>query len=221
MSKNGNLTDHDYLNNYLKAIDHPLPQLKKTFDSEIGFLKKHVKKDFIVLDVGCGVGRPTINLSRFVEKIIGIDNKQEMLSIAIKRSIKSGKIKFEKCDAFKMNFFDEAFDLTYATYNLVGGFTKKHVQNFINEMTRVTKKNHEVINICWKNDRKTTEFLKLYYPYISVKIIDINMARIITNKGTFRRPYKKELKSLYKNAKLKNIRFFDVNPLWKAVIGTK
>ena len=64
----------DYIRIHYRAVKKPLPELKKTFEAELSFFKKNIKKDFIVLDVGCGFGRPTIQLAPFVKTIIGIDH---------------------------------------------------------------------------------------------------------------------------------------------------
>ena len=112
----------DTYDNYLRAIKNPLSDLRKAFDVELKFLRKNVKKDCLVLELGCGVGRPTIELSKDLGKCVGIDNDQRRIDMAEKNAKKAGvrNIDFIQRDAVKTGFKDECFGMTYATYNLLG-----------------------------------------------------------------------------------------------------
>ena len=48
----------NYFENYLKAVDDPLPELRETFENEFNFLKEQVRSTDSVLEIGCGIGRP-------------------------------------------------------------------------------------------------------------------------------------------------------------------
>lgn len=88
-------------------------------------------------------------------------------------------------------------------------------------MSRVAKSSSLVINLTWKRDETTTEFLKSYYPFMGIEVIEIEENRTITSKGEFARISETELENLYKNAGLNNIKFYDINPLWLAIAGEK
>lgn len=118
MKKNEDM--HNYSGNLIRAIENPLPELKRTFKYELEFLKRNSDKNSIVLDVGCGVGRPTIQFAPYVKKIIGIDDDQNLINMAIKNSKMIKNIEFLNNDALNLNFPEESFDLTYCTYNLIG-----------------------------------------------------------------------------------------------------
>ena len=213
--------DKKYFKNYLKAIDKPLPELKETFKQELKFLKKRINKNLIVLDVGCGAGRPAKDLSKDSKKIFAIDNDLKMLKEAVKRCKKIKNIYFKKSNALKTNFQNNIFDLTYSTYNLVGSLPKSKRQKFIKEMVRVTKKGGLIVNFTWTNNKITKDFLKKYYPYIGIKIIRIDNKTTLTDRGTFAKISRKELSSYYKSAGLREIKFFKIGKTWTAIKGTK
>lgn len=210
-----------YFLNYIKAVDNPLPELKETFDAELELLKNLANTNSVVLDVGCGVGRPADKLAKFVKKIVAIDNNEQMREEAKLRCGDISNIEISEEDALSMNFSDNTFDLAYATYNLVGSVNENDRQNLINEMRRVVKVGGLVINFTWKNDDVATNFLKRYYPSIGIKILDITNKKTITSEGEFARISKAELENYYNESGLTNIVFKDINPVWTAIIGKK
>lgn len=211
----------DYVQNYIQAIENPLPELKNTFDKELEILKNNSDKNSVVLDVGCGAGRPADLLSKFAKKIVCIDNDKKMLNVAKERCKKIDNVEILEGDALNISFPDKSFDLVYATYNLVGSLKKSKRQKLIDEMKRVAKKYTKIINITWKDNKETTDFLKRYYPSIGIDIINANESKTITSKGIFERVSKKELFEYYTSANLKNIEFVEVGVVWIAVIGVK
>ncbi len=211
----------DYVQNYIQAIENPLSELKNTFNKELEILKKNSNNNFVALDVGCGAGRPADLLSRFFKEIICIDNDKKMLDFAKERCRNIPNIKILEDNALNLNFLEKSFDLVYATYNLIGSLRKSDRQKLVNEMKRVVKDGSKIINITWKNNKKTTEFLKKYYPSIGIKVNESDNFKTTTSKGTFERVSKNELLEYYKSANLKNVEFVDVGPVWIAIIGTK
>jgi SAM-dependent methyltransferase len=66
--------------------------------SQIQFLKKHIKKDDIILDSACGTGRHLIALNKLGYKVVGIDVSSNLLRIAKNRyhsaQLVRGDVKF-------------------------------------------------------------------------------------------------------------------------------
>ncbi len=60
-------------------------------DYLIGLLKEYGIQDGIVLDLGCGTGSMTELLAMYGYDMIGIDNAEEMLEIAMEKRAKSGQ----------------------------------------------------------------------------------------------------------------------------------
>jgi len=211
-----------YITNYIKALKSPLPEIQKSFEAEFNFLKSNLKSNSVVLDVGCGIGRPAVDLAPFTNKIIGIDIENKMLDYAEKRAKGITNIKFQNGNAVEINYPAQTFDLVYSTYNFLGwDIRERNRQKVINEMVRVTKHEGMIINITWKNDNATTKVLKKYYQSIGIKIIKINNSRIITSKNICDRISRDEFSKLYKLAGLKQIKFYDIGPVWLAAIGIK
>lgn len=213
--------DHDYVDNYLKAIDRPLPELQETFNAELAFFRRIIQPNFTVLDVGCGSGRMSRAMAPYVEKVVGVENSPRMLDVARKRCALVQNLELKDMDALKMEFADHTFDLVFDTYNLIGSLDRPERDPLVNEMARVTKKGGKMVNITWKDDAATTRFLKKYYPSIGIEIQHINALRTVTSKGTFERLSKMELEVYYEKAGVFQFAFEEIGPVWLAIVGTK
>ncbi len=211
----------DYSSSYLLAIKRPLPALQKTFKSEFRFLSAYCKNK-IVLDVGCGAGRPASKLSWLCKEITCIDNDYKMINIARERLKHIGNSKLTKGNATKLPFPNSLFDFVYATYNLLGSILPENREVVVREMARVCKPNGYIVNITWKRDLVTTNFLRQYYPSINIQIYEeSDDDKTVTSHGIFYRLSKDVLRAYYFNNDLKNIRFVEIGPVWMAVIGQK
>jgi ubiquinone/menaquinone biosynthesis C-methylase UbiE len=75
-------------------------------------------KEPLILDLGCGSGNPTIELSRLSDgKIIGIDidqNSLDKLNGKIKKEGLSKRVFTKKCSLFNLDFPDNTFDIIWA-----------------------------------------------------------------------------------------------------------
>ena len=85
-------------------------------------LLKHemLKKDSVVLDVGCGTGKYALAVSDSCKKVIGIDLSSKMIEIAKKKMNETNvtNVEFRLGDwhdiDLKQNRFDKKFDLVFA-----------------------------------------------------------------------------------------------------------
>jgi len=94
----------------------------RTYDSEAftrgtqgecDFIEKEIgyNKNLRILDVGCGTGRHTIELTKRGYNVTGIDLSESMLNIAREKAAAAGiDIVFMKCDARHLPF-EEEFDV--------------------------------------------------------------------------------------------------------------
>jgi len=211
----------NYAQNYFKAVQNPLPQLKKVFEVELNFLKSFITKESKVVDFGCGIGRPARDLALYVKEINAFDNDDKVLEKAREYCKGINNILIENRNAFHTNYPDNNFDLVYATYNLIGSINKEDRLKLVKEMVRIGKLDSKIVNITWLDNNITTEFLKKYYPTIGIDVISINEHETVTSKGVFGRIAREELLKYYKQAKLRDIYFKELNPVWLAIIGTK
>lgn len=106
------------------------------------FLEKYskkIKKDSIVLEIGCGSGG---GLKQFKDHfIVGVDISEESLRLSKKYTNN-----LIKADLFKLPFKDESFDLVYSS-GLLEHFKIEKAKEAMVEISRVTKKNGEIIII--------------------------------------------------------------------------
>jgi trans-aconitate 2-methyltransferase len=70
-----------------------------------------------VLDIGCGDGKVTAEIARYVPQgnVVGIDNSQDMIDLAV-NTFKSGiypNLRFEQMDARNLSF-DNQFDIVFS-----------------------------------------------------------------------------------------------------------
>jgi len=107
----------NYANNYEKE------SFTKGTLGECDFIEKEIKgnKKLKILDIGCGTGRHSIELTKRGYNVTGVDLSSSMLQKAEKNAEKENlKIKFEKHDARSLPFKSE-FDL--AIMLCEGGFS--------------------------------------------------------------------------------------------------
>jgi len=131
---------HYETNRYFKAFVKMLEDgtLHSYLKYYIKFVRKYVKKDSKILDLGCGLGLSSYLLSKNYE-VIGADYSRPFINYAKK---KFRNVKFKKEDARKLSFKNQTFDTVAAC-----GFIEhiKEVDKVLKEMLRVTKKNGLII----------------------------------------------------------------------------
>lgn len=92
---------------------------------EVDFIEKEIsfKKDLLILDVGCGTGRHSIELTKRGYKVEGFDLSDDQLNKAHEKAQKEGlKINFFKQDARFFNFnakYDVALMLCEGSFPLM------------------------------------------------------------------------------------------------------
>jgi len=116
---------------------------------ECDFIEKEINydKSIKILDVGCGTGRHSIELSKRGYKVTGIDLSEKQIAKAIEKAQKLNlNINFIKCDARNLPFENE-FDL--AIMLCEGGFSLMETDemNFeiLKNVTKSLKENSKFI----------------------------------------------------------------------------
>ncbi len=112
-----------------------------------------VKKEDLILDLGCGTGKSAKPFIRKGCKVIGVDISSKMLKIA-KKKLKKKFWKLYKCDIEKgLNFKDNYFDVVLASWVLE---FVKNIEKTVKEMARITKRNSYIAFTyeLWKKDYK-------------------------------------------------------------------
>jgi sterol 24-C-methyltransferase len=95
-----------------EPLEEALVNTERQLADEAGF-----RPGMMVLDVGCGVGGPALNLAEhFGVHVTGINIVESQLDIARQRARERGlgdRTRFLLCDAMSMDFPDESFDAVY------------------------------------------------------------------------------------------------------------
>lgn len=102
--------------------------------------KAGIKKDDLVLDVGCGVGGPAREIARFTGcNIIGLNNNDYQIMKAnhyAKKFNLDDRLSFVKGDFMKMEFEENSFDKVYA---IEATCHAPHLEGVYNEIFKVLK----------------------------------------------------------------------------------
>lgn len=100
-----------------------------------------IKRNFKVLDVGCGVGRWSLWLAPQGERVVGVDVSPKMIEIAKKRAFSSNikNIEFFGIENSLIRFKDNEFDLVVGVWILKYIMDIDELKQMIEEMCRVTK----------------------------------------------------------------------------------
>lgn len=100
-----------------------------------------LRKDFVVLEIGCGLGRTAKFVAPNVKKYVGVDFSKNMIEKAKKRNAKLPNVEFFINDGLSLDILESnQFDLVYC--ELVFQHVSKEVtRSYVKEAHRVLKPN--------------------------------------------------------------------------------
>ena len=183
-------------------LNQAYPKIKEWFQKEIAYLKKNIKQNSKILDIGCGFGRHIEILADFSKEVIGIDNNSDMIKKAKNRLSNFKNVKLFVQDAQKLDFEDDYFDYVICMTNTFGDFPEIK-ENVLKGMKRVCKKDGKII-ISVYND-KALEIRKKDYEKVGLHITEIKEGIIYTEEGLISEQFSKpQLKELFDKLYLKS-----------------
>jgi len=207
MSKAKTKSILEYWQNYIKNSD---PLIKDWLKKENNYLKRNIKKNAIVLDVGCGFGRNIRVITAIAKKIVAIDNNKPLCEKIIKKLSEFRNVDFFCKNAKKIHFGDNTFDYVICMGNTFGDFGKDKLK-ILKEMKRVTKKGGKIFVSVYSE--KALDIRKKEYRRIGIKIKEISNGTIYTNNHLVLEQFDKEkLKKIFNSAKLK-VKIIELNPI--------
>ena len=121
----------------------PDKQLISFFKAEKHFLKLNIKKNSIILDVGCGAGDSIEPIAGKVKKAYGIDFAENLLKAASKTFAKNSNVFIINANAETLPFPNSAFDYVTCMGNTFGNL--ENPDKCLEEMKRVMKSNGKII----------------------------------------------------------------------------
>lgn len=103
---------YDELSKYYDII-FPLSKMK------VDFLNNEVENNSEILDIACGTGTYSVELSRLGHKVTGVDLDKEMIKLAGEKAKNEDvKVDFEVADMRKISeIFDKKYDMIYCIGN--------------------------------------------------------------------------------------------------------
>lgn len=222
MVTNDGIGNPGYFQEYINAIDHPMPELRKVFEAEKDCLSSIIKgiNGEQVLDIGCGV-RPLPGLAKKFTKtdFFGIDNDPNMLMEALRRTSHLPNVNIKYGNMLSLPFRDCHFDFVYSTFNVIGTIEEKQMPALIREMRRIAKCSARITTITWGRDEYTTSFLEKYYQSIRLRVNGIDEEKTITDKGSFRRISPESVMQLYNKNGIERIIVERLGEIWIAISG--
>lgn len=114
------------------------PRVQKYFEAEVNHVLQTIRKDDLVLDLGCGYGRIFPKLAEQAKTIIGIDTSLSSLLMGKETFSTFSNCNFLQMNALHLAFCDNIFDVVICIQNGISAF---HVDSkeLIKESIRVTK----------------------------------------------------------------------------------
>ena len=165
------------------------------------------------LEVGCGTGRYTPFLANLLKHLIASDASKNMLDLCKNKCTKCKNIDLFVCDAIKLPFEDNYFDLVFASWAISSMGKIENQKIAIQEIKRVLKKDGIIILI---ENHWNSDFVKLLGEnpiYENSKVAQIqsiepfNIIKIIESPLMFENfeDAKKIILSAIRTAKLDNL----------------
>jgi len=186
------------------------PKIKDWFQKEIAYLKKNIKPNSKILDIGCGFGRHIEIIADFSKEVVGIDENKDMIKKAKQKLSNFKNVKLFVMNAKKLDFKDDYFDYVICMTNTFGDFPDIKL-DVLKEMKRVCKKDGKII-ISVYND-KSLEIRKEDYEKVGLHITKIKNGVIYTKEGLISEQFSKpQLKELFDKLKLKS-KILELNPI--------
>lgn len=186
------------------------PEFKEWMKKDVLEIKKFLKKEFVVLDVGCGWGREIKELAPFCKRIVGVDDDPKEVETAKSYLKDIPNIVLLIRNAQKIDFPDESFDIIISLGNTLGNL-RESKEIVLREMKRLVDKDGKIlISVYLKGN--TFERAEAYKK-IGLKIREIKDGKIIFEGGEASEEFSKnELKKLFEKVGLK-VKFKDINSI--------
>lgn len=186
------------------------PEFEEWMRREILEVKKFLKKNSLVLDMGCGWGREMKELAPFCRKIAGIDNSPREIEDAKSylKGIRNMELFVE--DARKTHFPNESFDFIIALGNTFGNLGREK-DSILSEMKRLVKKGGKILISVYS---KGSSYRRAEnYRRAGMNVKRVGKGKIIFGGGLVSEEFsKEELKSIFEKFGLET-RFIDIGSI--------
>lgn len=196
---------------FAKIITNPPKPIQEFLDQEIKFIKKYIKPNKVILEVGCGYGRLVKILSKNAKKVVGIDFSKPLLDKAKKNLFDKKNVELFLMNAEDIKFGNRSFDYVLCLDASFGNMPSIELKT-LKQMKRVCKQNGEIIISVFSENAKKAQIEN--YTRIGLKNIRDDGKAIHTDEGFYSRRFTKDnLKELFDkiNLKCKIIKICSIN----------
>lgn len=166
-----------------------VPIHPKHLISDKVWFAKHISKNDIVLDLGCGNGQNAIKTAKLAKVVIGVDINQDLLNLA-KKSAQLEKVSNIKCERANLEgnlrFKDESFE------KLIFLDVLEHLKNrnqILKEIKRVLKPRGLLIlgvpnsNTSWKKLQRSVELCSYSDPDHKIEFSEQSIKELLASHG--------------------------------------
>lgn len=194
-----------------QAIRHASPLYKDWIKKEENWLRKNIKKNSLVLDVGCGFGRDIKLLVNIAKNISGIDYDREAIREAQKNLSRFKNVNLFLEDARNMHFENDTFDYVICMGNTFGNFGKDKLK-ILKEMKRVAKRKGKIIISVYSEKALPTRINVYKKTKLKIKSVSKD-GTVVISEGVISEQFSKEkLKNIFKKAGL-NVKITNLNSI--------
>lgn len=182
--------------------DAPAPY-QQWFAKEKEYLRRIIKPNSRVLDVGCGDGRSIFDVLPVTKNVVGVDHDERAVVGARKNFVDCPSVEFLEASAAAMPFGDSNFDFIICM-GTFANFADEKVA-VLKEMRRVLKSSGKIIISVYSEDA-FEERMRLYKSS-SAKIREVRGTTVIFDESmgdnTSEQFSEQELRSIFNQAGLK------------------
>ena len=115
------------------------------------FLKSNIKKDDKVLDIGCGGGQTTFEVSEMVGEngyVLGADISKILLDLAKSKYASTKNLEFKYCDVQNYKFRENSFNKVISRFGVM--FFENPIEAFKNIYNAI-QEGGSLNFVCWTN----------------------------------------------------------------------
>lgn len=138
---NDNIAYYDKLLADIYDIIYSEGYIGKQTIAEVSFIKKYLKKEYALLDIGCGTGRHLTYWSKHVSDIVGIDSSKQMLHYAKKKFPTESTSTLSLTQSGIENFeTSKQFDVAVMLFTVANHITSQDLQKGFTNVCALLKK---------------------------------------------------------------------------------
>jgi 2-polyprenyl-6-hydroxyphenyl methylase/3-demethylubiquinone-9 3-methyltransferase len=184
-----------------RLIDNITPSFRAWIKEEKSEILKIIKKDSVVLDIGCGTGRSIREIAGLAKEVVGVDFNKSILRETKKNLSNLSNVKLFCENAKKLHFLDNVFDYVICVGNTFGNFGEDKIK-IIKEVKRVLKKGG-VFLVSVYSEKALPERLKIYNKFgMNIKRIE-ERGKILTKEGIVTEQFSRsDLRGIFKRSGL-------------------